>query len=87
MAYEKVKYNNDFNKQTYDRLNIQVPKGKKEVIEAHRKKKGYESLNKYVNDLIRKDMNETEEEKQSINTENNNGIIIGRDNHGTIHFK
>lgn len=59
MAYEKVKYNNEYNKQAYDRLNIQVPKGQKAVIEAHWKSLGYKSLNAYVNALIQADMEKT----------------------------
>lgn len=74
--YDKVKYNNEYNKQTYDRLNIQVPKGQKAVIEEHWRSKGYKSLNAYVNDLINKDMNRTEEGNKTVN--------IGRDNNGTI---
>ncbi|WP_024346643.1 hypothetical protein [Lacrimispora indolis] len=85
--FDQAKYIQEYQKEKYDRCIFNVPKGQKKVIEAHWKKKGYESLNKYVNDLIRKDMNETAGEKQAINTENNNGIIIGRDNNGPIHFK
>lgn len=59
MAYEKVKYNNEYNKQAYDRLNIQVPKGQKAVIETHWKSLGYKSLNAYVNALIQADMEKT----------------------------
>lgn len=50
------KYRNDYNKTNYDRLNIQVPKGNKVKIDAYAKAKGYTSLNRYINDLIRKDM-------------------------------
>lgn len=56
MPYDKVRYNNAYNKETYDRLSIQVPKGRKAIIEAHWKSRGYKSLNSYVNDLISKDM-------------------------------
>lgn len=35
MAFNQSKYANDFAKQKYDRLNIQVPKGQKAVIEEH----------------------------------------------------
>ena len=56
MPYNKVRYNNEYNKTAYDRLNIQVPKGKKAIIEQHWKAKGYKSLNSYVNDLITKDI-------------------------------
>lgn len=57
MAFNKVAYNNNFTKENYDRLNIQVPKGQKSTIEEHWKSRGYKSLNSYVNDLITKDMN------------------------------
>lgn len=53
---EKYKYQNDFNKLNYDRLNIQVQKGKKEVITNHYKSKGFKSLNEYINFLIAEDM-------------------------------
>ena len=56
MKFNQSKYANEYNKKNYERLNIQFPKGKKEVIEEHWKKKGYKSLNQYVNDLIKKDM-------------------------------
>lgn len=57
MAFNQSKYANEFAKEKYDRLNIQVPKGKKIEIETHWKSKGYKSLNAYVNDLINRDMN------------------------------
>lgn len=71
MSYDKVKYNNEYVKNNYDRLNIQVPKGQKAIIEAHWKSKGYHSLNSYVNDLINKDM-AGEQSSKTVN--------IGRDN-------
>ena len=54
-----TKYKNDFNKENYDRLNIQVPKGKKEEIKAHQKTRGYKSINDYINSLIKNDMEGT----------------------------
>ena len=33
--FNATKYKNDFTKEKYDRLNIQVPKGQKAVIEEH----------------------------------------------------
>ena len=54
--FNPTKYKNDFTKEKYDRLNIQVPKGQKAVIEEHWKNRGYKSLNAYVNELIKKDM-------------------------------
>ncbi len=65
MTYDKVKYNNEFNKQAYDRLNIQVPKGQKKVLEEHWKSLSYNSLNAYINDLIKKDKEERNMELSS----------------------
>lgn len=79
MSYNKVQYNNEYNKQAYDRLNIQVPKGQKAIIEAHWKAKGYKSLNAYVNDLISKDMAAAGEQGSKT-------VNIGRDNTGIINM-
>lgn len=78
MAFNQSKYANEFAKEKYDRLNIQVPKGQKAVIEEHWRSKGYKSLNAYVNDLIARDMNRTGESSKTVN--------IGRDNNGTINM-
>ncbi len=56
MPFDKNQYDSKYVKDHYDRLNIQVPKGDKELIEQHRKAKGYSSLNAYVNALIAADM-------------------------------
>ena len=55
------KYINDWIKENKETIKVQVPKGKKAVIEAHRKKKGYKSLNQYVNDLIDTDLRADEQ--------------------------
>lgn len=81
--FNQSKYVNEFAKQNYDRLNIQVPKGQKAVIEAHWKAKGYKSLNAYVNDLITRDM-ERAGEKQGIHVQNSNGVVIGDNNKGVV---
>lgn len=54
--FNQTQYQNNFNKEHYDRLNIQVPKGQKAVITEHYKAHGFKSLNEYVNYLIREDM-------------------------------
>ena len=51
-----TKYKNDFAKEKYDRLILNVPKGQKIIIEKHWRKLGYKSLNSYINTLIKKDM-------------------------------
>lgn len=70
------KYVNDFVKEKYDRLSIQVPKGNKAKIEAFRKEKGYSSLNAYINELIRRDMNETEQTKSNIHIDKVKGDTV-----------
>lgn len=67
MAFNQYQYQNEYNKEKYDRVNITFPKGKKELIEKHWKKKGYKSLNTYINELINKDMDlNTEKHPESI---------------------
>lgn len=56
--FNKTAYDNEFIKNNYDRINLTVPKGHKELIKAHAEKNGM-SVNSYINDLIEKDMNES----------------------------
>ena len=77
--FNKQKYDNQYAKENYDRCIFNVPKGQKAVIEAHWKAKGYKSLNAYVNDLIKKDMERAGEKSSKT-------VNIGRDNTGTINM-
>lgn len=82
--FNQSKYINDFIKETYDTIKIQVPKGKRDIIKKQAKDKGYKSVNAYINNLISKDM-EQAEEKQAINTQQHNqGFIISGDNNKGI---
>ena len=40
MAFDRIKYNNDFNRQNYDKVTIQIPKGEKEEWKSLAKKMG-----------------------------------------------
>ena len=55
MAYKDKKkafdYNNGFNKQAYDRINLTVKKGKRELIQSAAAELG-ESTNAFINRLI-----------------------------------
>lgn len=55
MAYKDksaaIKYNNEYNKQAYDRINLTVPKGNKEKIQTAAQANG-ESVNAFINKLI-----------------------------------
>lgn len=52
-----TKYKNDFIKETYDRVNLTIPKGKKAIVTEYSKSRGL-SLNAYINKLIADDMGE-----------------------------
>lgn len=53
--FDKIAYNNQFNDNAYDRINLTVPKGKKDEIKAHAEALG-ESVNGYIWRLIKEDM-------------------------------
>jgi uncharacterized FlgJ-related protein len=53
--FDKIAYNNQFNANAYDRINLTVPKGKKDEIKAHAESMG-ESVNGYLWRLIKEDM-------------------------------
>ncbi len=59
MAYkdkaEAVKYNNRYIAKAYDRINLTVAKGKKEVLQAHAATRG-ESVNGFINRAIDHEM-------------------------------
>ncbi|CDB62409.1 putative uncharacterized protein [Clostridium clostridioforme CAG:132] len=77
--FNQSKYINDFIKETYDTIKVQVPKGQKELIKEHAKKKGFKSVNEYMKDLIAQDMERTREKSSKT-------VNIGRDNIGTINM-
>lgn len=53
--FDKIAYNNQFNANAYDRINLTVPKGKRDEIKAHAESRG-ESVNAYIWRLIQEDM-------------------------------
>lgn len=55
--FNATKYKNDFQKEKYDRIIVNVSKGKKEIIDNEAKKRGYKSLNAFVVDAINEKMN------------------------------
>lgn len=50
-TFDKVKYNNSFNKEQYDRVSLMLPKGKKDIIKEHAQRNG-ESTNAFINRAI-----------------------------------
>ena len=57
----KAKWQNDYIAKAYDRINLTVPKGRQTDIKAFAESQG-ESVNGYINGLIRADMGLSEDE-------------------------
>ena len=51
LSKAKIEANNRYNAKAYDRINIAVPKGDKEKLQAQAQQHGL-SLNGYINKLI-----------------------------------
>ena len=64
--FNSSKYKNDFAKEKYDRIALNVPKGMKSRIDEYRKQKGFKSLNDYINEIIRRDMFESNDRAAKI---------------------
>lgn len=54
MAKRKAEWQNNYIARTYDRINLTIPKGKKDVIQAHA-----DSHNESVNGFINRAIDET----------------------------
>ena len=62
MAKRKAEWQNNYIAKTYDRVNLTLPKGKKEILQAHAQLRN-ESLNGLINraldETLERDNNET----------------------------
>lgn len=65
----RTDYKRAYNEKNYARLNITIPKGQKQAVEAHAASKG-ESVNGLVNALLRADMGLSESEWKAPTDEN-----------------
>ena len=74
--FNAVEYKNQYNREHYARLGVQVPIEDRPKIDEHWKSKGYKSFNAYVLDLIRKDMNEPTEVKSNIHIDKIKGDTV-----------
>ena len=72
--FDSTKYKNDFQRQKYDRLIINVPKGKGDIIKKYAKGEG-KSLNAYVVNLIQTDMS----------LQHNKGVVKSADKKSVMH--
>lgn len=62
---DTIRYNNDFNKRTYDRINLIVPKGEKERIKVAAERSN-ESVNALINRVVFAEVERIETEGFSI---------------------
>lgn len=51
MAFDEVAYKNEFDRQNYDRLSFNVPKGKKALLKAYAEKQGI-SVNALITQAV-----------------------------------
>lgn len=56
--FDQTKYQNEYKKKTYDRMELLVPKGDKAVIKERAAAAG-ESVNEYINQAIKQRMENT----------------------------
>lgn len=54
--FDQIKYQNDFNKQKYDRVSLMLPKGKKEEIKIHAAEYDGGSVNGFIQRAIAETM-------------------------------
>ena len=54
--FDATKYKNEFQKEKYDRIIVNVAKGQKKIIDQKAKELGYKSLNSFIVDLINKQL-------------------------------
>ena len=59
----RIKANNRYNEKAYDRINIAVPKGRKDEIKAHAEAQG-ESLNAFMNRAANETMERDNKKEQ-----------------------
>ena len=62
--FNKTEYKNQFIAENYDRVNLTVPKGKKELVKNHAEAQG-ESTNAFINRAIDKTIARDNEEKEN----------------------
>lgn len=53
--FNQIKYQNEYNKKNYDRFELIMPKGQKEVVKQHARSAG-QSLSEYINCAIAEKM-------------------------------
>lgn len=67
VKFDKIAYNNSFIAQTYDRINLTVPKGERKNIRAHADEFDGGSVNAFIQRAIREAMTRDRAKKDGGN--------------------
>ena len=54
--FDQIEYQNEYNREKYDRISLMVPKGRKDVIKETAKANG-QSVNEFINLAIEEKLN------------------------------
>ena len=54
--FNQIQYQNQYNKEKYDRVNLTMPKGKKDLLKTAAAERNM-SVNEFINALIDKELN------------------------------
>lgn len=65
MAERKAQWQNDYIAKTYDRINLTIPKGQKNIIKAHAEKHDGGSVNAFINRAITNQMERDNTQERS----------------------
>ena len=65
MAERKAKWQNDYISRTYDRINLTLPKGQKDIIKAHAEGRG-ESVNGFISRAIDNQLEQDRKDHGSV---------------------
>lgn len=81
--FNKSEYNKEYNKEVYKTVKVYIREEEYPAITEHMKARGYTKLSGYIKDLIAQDMGRAGE-KQGINVQNSQGVVIGGNNNKGI---
>lgn len=78
MTFDKKKYDQQFQKDNYDRIALNVKKGDKAIIAEHAKKQGFNSITDYIKHVVYKDMSNNSNKNITVGdiAQNGNGNSI-----------
>lgn len=65
MAERKAQWQNDYIAKTYDRINLTIPKGQKNIIKAHADEHDGGSVNAFINRAITNQMERDNTQERS----------------------